>query len=70
MRNGELARKIFYFRGCDPNRDDDFRLTAFHKFGGDDFGFFYDARIVHDIAKNSALLRVIVGPTQIEIQRR
>lgn len=29
---------IFYFRGCNPNKDQDFYENAWAMFGGDDFG--------------------------------
>jgi hypothetical protein len=29
---------VFYFKGCDPSKDEDWYDTAHAKFGGDDFG--------------------------------
>lgn len=36
--SGEGNSVIYYFKGCDPTKDEDFYDNAWAKFGGDDFG--------------------------------
>lgn len=38
--NGPDDNCIFYFQGCDPNKDEFFYENASDMFGGDDFGEF------------------------------
>lgn len=46
--NGEKV--IFYFRGMDPNKDEDAWDNAMHAFGGDDFGEFLSIEFIHKMA--------------------
>lgn len=41
---------IFYFRGMDPNKDEDFYDNADWAFGGDDFGEHLSVEFIHKMA--------------------
>tara|TARA_R110000744_G_scaffold50337_2_gene108908 strand:- start:334 stop:693 length:360 start_codon:yes stop_codon:yes gene_type:complete len=69
-KGDKFKNKLFYFSGCNPDTDEDFYDNAIDKFGGDDFGEFFDSDVVHKIcgdprAKNMV---VIVGKTSISIK--
>jgi|DEB0MinimDraft_6_1074348.scaffolds.fasta_scaffold28178_3 hypothetical protein len=68
----ELHRIIFYFKGCDPNKDKDCWNTQQDKFGGDDFVDLIPASDLHNVAKEKALdaMVIIVKRSSIEIRTR
>lgn len=52
---------LFYFAGCDPEKDADFYETSYHKFGGDDFGEFLPAEWITDAAKKPNLEKMVIS---------
>ena len=58
---------IFYFRGCNPNRDTDWYDNTRRAFGGDDFGEHLDAEAVFEIADSGRRLRVELTPRHINL---
>lgn len=68
--NGPDDKCIFYFRGCDPDKDDDWYDTAHRIFGGDDFGDHFDRDTVLKAADNPQVdvLRFVVTSTQMRIE--
>lgn len=55
-----FARKIFYFKGCNPNTDEDYYETARDKFGGDDFGEWLEPSIIYELAGNPKVTAMIL----------
>jgi hypothetical protein len=62
-----FARKLFYFAGCNPNTDDDYYDTARDKFGGDDFGEFFEPSIIYKLAGNPKVLQMILKVNKASI---
>tara|TARA_R110000787_G_scaffold86717_2_gene184860 strand:- start:310 stop:672 length:363 start_codon:yes stop_codon:yes gene_type:complete len=61
--DGNFENCLYYFKGCDPNKDEFFYDTAREKFGGDDFGEQFDAEIIHDLADDPRFISVVVKVT-------
>lgn len=65
--DGTFENCIFYFKGCDPQKDEDFYDNARQMFGGDDFGEHFSADILKaflDEAHNTKMV-IKVGQTSI-----
>ena len=62
-------RCIFYFRGCDPKKDEDYWDTQQSMFGGDDFGEYLEAEIVLGLADNPDVvtMRVKLSASKIQV---
>lgn len=62
-----LPKCIFYFPGCDPEKDTDWYETAHAQFGGDDFGEHMELADLQRYLKipNLLCLEVKVTPSQI-----
>lgn len=59
---------LFFFRGCNPNKDPDYYETARAKFGLGDFGETFDLAILRDaLAKGAKRLVFRVSATSISI---
>ena len=67
VKNGQCISWLKYFRGCNPETDKDWRHKTYSKFGGDDFGEFFGAKVVHDMAKRGSKIIVRVTPSRIEL---
>lgn len=52
---------LFYFAGCDPEKDPDFYETSHHKFGGDDFGEFLPAEWITNAARKPNLKKMVIS---------
>lgn len=50
-----------YFRGCDPNKDEDWYETARGKFGGDDFGEHAPMQLLKDVLGDDSVLSLKVN---------
>lgn len=60
---------IFYFKGCDPDKNPDFYEKSRQLFGGDDFGEFFDVAILEQAVGNPRVAKVkwTVTKTAIKI---
>ena len=59
---------LFFFRGCDPQRDPNWYEECRYKFGGDDFGVqFDDIDFVMAARNNRMKLKFSVSPTSIKL---
>jgi len=69
-KGDNFQSKLFYFSGCNPDTDEEFYDNARNKFGGDDFGDFFDAAIVHDICADPKAkdMVVVVNKKSINIK--
>lgn len=67
---GEKANCIFYFAGCDPNKDKDYYDTSHSKFGGDDFGEHLDAKAVTTAAADARVksLKFTITATTMKVE--
>lgn len=65
---GPDDKAIFYFPGCDPDKDDDWYDTARAQFGGDDFGENFDHADVLSLADNPACVGMVVTVTKTHIR--
>ena len=45
---------VYYFAGCNPEKDADWYDNAHDKFGGDDFGELFSAELLHQVAASDA----------------
>jgi hypothetical protein len=61
---------IFYFHGCDPQKDKDFYENALAKFGGDDFGEHLDATSVTTAAADPTVksMRFTITATKMKVE--
>tara|TARA_Y100000401_G_scaffold87015_1_gene72407 strand:- start:51 stop:407 length:357 start_codon:yes stop_codon:yes gene_type:complete len=68
-RGTNLEHILFYFRGCDPNKNVDWFETQQDKFGGDDFGEVLESQIIHQIAGEAKTISmtVVVSAERIKI---
>lgn len=57
---------IFYFRGCDPERNPDWYEST-RRFGGDDFGEYFGKDFVLRCALHNRRLRVNVTDTLVKL---
>lgn len=66
---GTFENCIFYFKGMDPNKNEDYYEATAWAFGGDDFGETFDVDFLHRLADNKDLhsMTVKVSPTRIGI---
>lgn len=60
---------IFYFKGCDPQKDQDWYDTARAKFGGDDFGEMMEVESLKSTLAEAKMtaIEVVVTTSQIKI---
>lgn len=58
--DGELKRILHYFKGCNPETDEDYYENADMKFGGDDFGESLPVKAFRDALKVDNLEKVMV----------
>ena len=67
-----FAHILFYFKGCNPNTNDDYYDTARDKFGGDDFGEFFEPSVIYELAGNPKVTALVlkVNKASITIQSR
>lgn len=65
-----FARKLFYFKGCNPDIDEDYYDNARDKFGGDDFGEWFQPSVIYELAGNPKVTAMIlkVNKNSITIQ--
>lgn len=70
LSEGVVDNCIFYFPGCDPNKDPDWYDTTRKIFGGDDFGEHLERRAILDLADNPEvdLVRFTVTEQDITIE--
>ena len=70
--DGTFENKIFYFRGCDTKKNDDFYENARYKFGGDDFGEHMSVDFLHKCADHPKLksFKVVVTPTAVKCEAK
>lgn len=61
--DGTFENLVFYFAGCNPEKDEDYYENAMDKFGGDDFGEMLPAQWVHDAAKLEGLTKSVLSVT-------
>ena len=63
---------VFYFAGCDPQKNDDYHEETAYKFGGDDFGQLFDTERDNALLKKCAdedrKMQFIISETSIEIK--
>lgn len=61
---------LFYFKGCDPTKDENFYENARASFGGDDFGEHLPVSHLRAELADSAVakVRITVRPTSMSIQ--
>lgn len=66
--NSDGTGVLFFFRGCDPEKDLDYYEECHYKFGGDDFGVqFDDIDFVIAARNNRMKLKFSVSPTSIKL---
>lgn len=58
---------IFYFKGCDPVKDEDWYETAHSKFGGDDFGDMMQVDSLKSALDNKEMTAIVVKVTSSRI---
>lgn len=63
---GQMENCIFYFKGCDPLKDDDWYENAHDKFGGDDFGEFLPATWL-DLPQGTTKMRIATSTRSIKV---
>jgi len=70
--DGTFENCLFYFKGMDPTKNEDYYETARYAFGGDDFGETFDAAFLHKLADNPNLhnMTIKVGQTRISISAK
>ena len=65
---------VFYFEGCNPEKDSDYYEESRYKFGGDDFAENFnstdDIALLKRCADENRIMRFIVTKTKIEILHR
>jgi len=54
---------IFYFPGCDPEKDEDYYETARDQFGGDDFGETFEANLLADVCGDPTFTEMVFRVT-------
>lgn len=69
---GTFENCIFYFKGMDPNKNEDAYDAALYAFGGDDFGETFDVDFLHKLADNQNLhsMTVKVSASSIRISAK
>ncbi len=55
QEEGTFENCIFYFKGCDPHKDEDWYDEAHYKFGGDDFGEHFEVELLTKFLANPPL---------------
>jgi len=70
--DGTFENCLFYFKGCDPSKNESYWDEARQQFGGDDFGEFFDAEIILQHADNTKVtsMKITVDPEEIIIDTR
>lgn len=70
--DGQMKNCIFYFKGCDPQKDQDWYHNARDMFGGDDFGENFPVSHLKDALAQPDLTSVVikVTPTSVSIQAK
>lgn len=70
--DGEVENVLFYFKGCDPTKNDDWYDEAHYKFGGDDFGEHFEVDILRQVLKDETMMSLIiaVGKTRISFKTK
>ncbi|MHC5194880.1 DUF3085 domain-containing protein [Pseudomonas frederiksbergensis] len=65
----EEQKCIFFFKGCDPQKDKDWYDTAHAKFGGNDFGERLDIESLKSTLADATMtaIEVVVTTRQIKI---
>ncbi|MGF6282316.1 hypothetical protein ABH908_000200 [Pseudomonas frederiksbergensis] len=65
----EEQKWIFFFKGCDPQKDQDWYDTARAKFGGDDFSEMQDIESLKSTLADTTMtaIEVVVTTRQIKI---
>lgn len=65
---GKGKNVIFYFQGCNPDKDEDWYDNAMAKFGGDDFGEMLDPAELKKMLDAGAIkVRWEISSTQIKM---
>lgn len=61
---------LFYFKGCNPEKDEDFYDNAGYKFGWDDFGEHFSTEIFSKFLTDENAVKIVikVGARQISMQ--
>ena len=60
---------VFYFKGCDPSKNEDWWEECRDRFGGDDFGVIIeDTDFVVEARDNGSRLNVLVTDDDVRIQ--
>lgn len=59
--DGTFENLIYYFAGCNPDKDEDFYETSRWKFGGDDFGQMLPAEWIHGAAEREGLTKAVLN---------
>jgi hypothetical protein len=68
--DGKVENVLFYFAGCNPNKDADWYDNMDYKFGGDDFGEHFDTKVLHELAADPLTAKMVinVGKTSISMK--
>lgn len=66
--DGTFENILFHFKGMNPKIDPEYYDTAWHAFGGDDFGVDLSADFIHKMAAHGAKVRVMVTQTQVKME--
>jgi hypothetical protein len=71
-KDNTLEKCIFYFKGCNPHKDDDAWHNARVKFGGDDFGEYFSPSVVYELSDNPKThsMTLIVNDKTMEIKSK
>lgn len=60
---GDKGNCIFYFAGCNPDKDKDWYDTCHEKFGGDDFGEHLPIEWLQRVRDNPKITKMVVKLT-------